>query len=243
MITGVYRFAGLDIQVESVFDAVHQLCKEYRSGGIPCFAVQVSDEDISAERQKALKDDIKRGREPVEWPDDYLETLTVYRKIAEILPEYDGFVFHGSAIAVASCGYVFTAKSGTGKSTHTRLWRELLGDRVVMVNDDKPVIRFLNDKPFVFGTPWDGKHHLSSNISVPLKGVCLLERSLKNHIRRIGKSEALPMLIQQTYRPAEQTAMAKTVALLDRLNVRFYRLGCNMDIGAAECSFDTMKEG
>ena len=100
----VYRFAGLDIQVESVHETVHQLCKEYRSDGIPCFAVKTDAADIESERKKAAREDIKEGREPFPWPDDYLETLAVYRKIAENLPEYDGFVFHGSAIAVDGQG-------------------------------------------------------------------------------------------------------------------------------------------
>lgn len=141
----VYRFAGLDIRIESVSDAVHQLCKEYRSDGIPCFAVRTDAEDIARER----------GAVP--WPEAYPETLAVYRKIAERLPEYGGFVFHGSAIAVDGQGYIFTAKSGTGKSTHARLWREMLGARAVMVNDDKPIIRVAEGAARVYGTHWDGR--------------------------------------------------------------------------------------
>ena len=239
----IYRLAGLVIQLESVHDAVHQLCMKYRFDGIPCFAVRTTTADIAYEREKAARADIKEGRGIIPWPDGYLETLAVYRRIAERLPEYGGFVFHGSAIAVDGCGYVFTAKSGTGKSTHARLWRELLGDRAVMVNDDKPIIRVTDGAPFVFGTPWDGKEHLSRNISVPLKAVCILERSAENRIREISKQEALPTLVRQAYRPFDPPALSKTVDLLDRLNVRYYRLGCNMDISAAELSFTSMKEG
>lgn len=70
-----------------------------------------------------------------------LEETAVYRKIADKMVDYDTFVFHGSVIAVEGQAYLFTAKSGTGKSTHTRLWREMLGDKAVMVNDDKPMLR------------------------------------------------------------------------------------------------------
>ena len=237
----VYRFAGLDIQVESVHETVHQLCKEYRFDGIPCFAVKTDAADIELEREKAVKEDIKEGREPILWMDGYLETLAVYRKIAEILPEYDGFVFHGSAIAVDRQGYIFTAASGTGKSTHARLWRELLGNRAVMVNDDKPIIRFVDGAPYVFGTPWDGKHHLSANITVPLKAICILERAKENSIHEITKRDALPMLIQQAYRPADPQALAKTLKLIYRMQARLYRLRCNMEISAAELSYGTMK--
>ena len=226
----VYRFAGLDIRIESVHDSVHQLCKEYRSGGIPCFAVRTAEEDIAFEREKAARDMIPST-------DESLETLAVYRKIAERLPEYGGFVFHGSCVAVDGEGYVFTAKSGTGKSTHARLWRELLGSRAVMVNDDKPIIRLLDNGYFVFGTPWDGKHRLSANIAVPLKTICILEQAAENSIQAITKREALPMLIQQAYRPADPLALSKTLSLVDQLRARFYRLRCNTDISAAELSY------
>ena len=110
-----------------------------------------------------------------------------------------------------------------------------------MVNDDKPLIRVTEDEAIVYGTPWDGKHRLSSNIAVPLKAICILERAEENHIVPITKSEALPMLIQQAYRPADPVALAKTLTLIDRLNVSFYRLSCNMDISAAVLSYNTMK--
>ena len=108
-------------------------------------------------------------------PDDYLETLAVCRRIAERMPEHDTFLFYGSCIAVDGAGYVFTAKSGTGKSTHTRLWREMLGVRAVMVNDDKPLIRIADDGSVIYDPPWDCNHHLSHNIAVPLKAICILE--------------------------------------------------------------------
>jgi len=242
-VRGVYRLAGLDIQIESVCETVHQLCKEYRSGGIPCFAVRTAEQDISCERAKAALEDEKEGRERVPWPDDYLETLAVYRKIAEKLPEHNTVLFHGSCVAVDGAGYLFTAKSGTGKSTHTRLWRELLGNRAVMVNDDKPLIRVSADGAVVYGTPWDGKHRLSRNIAVPLKALCILTRAAENHIEPITAAEAYPMLLQQVYRPADPAALTKTLELIDRLaaRVKLYRLGCNMQPEAAELSYNTMK--
>ena len=154
-------------------------------------------------------------------------------------------LFHGSGVAVDGAGYLFTAKSGTGKSTHTRLWRELLGDRAIMINDDKPLIRISDSGAIIYGTPWDGKHHLSNNIAVSLKAICILERAKENAILPVTREEALPMLIQQTYRPADPLTLAETLTLIDRLGmeVKLYRLRCNMDISAAKLSYGTMKEG
>ena len=239
----IYRFAGLDVRIESVFDAVHRLCQEYRSDGVPRFSVRTAEGDIALERDKAAAADLKAGREVVPWPDDYLETLAIYRKIAERLPDYDALLIHGSCICVDGDGYLFAAKSGTGKSTHARLWRELLGGRAAMVNDDKPMLRMTGNVAVAYGTPWDGKHHLSGNIAAPLKAICFLEQSPENHIREIAPSEALPALLGQVYRPADAAAMARTLNLVDRLAgcVKLYRLGCNMNIEAAQLAYETMR--
>ena len=229
---GLYRFADINIQISSLYPLVREICSSYSYNGEADFSVVSTQADIDFERSRS---------EFPEVSDAYLETLAVYRKIAEKIPDYNAFLFHGSAIALDGSAYIFTARSGTGKSTHARLWRELLGSRAVMVNDDKPLIRIQPDNSaVVYGTPWDGKHHLSSNIAVPVKAICILKQSSENHIRRISKVGAMPMLVQQAYRPHDQEAMSKTLALLSRLNVSLYHLDCNMEPGAAELSISTM---
>ena len=242
--TGFYRFAGRTVQVRSLYREVHDFCRDYRAEGTPAFTVVTVPGDIDFERKKSAREDRTAGRPVRAFPDWYLEELAVYRKIAERMPEYNTVLFHGSAIAVEGEGYLFTAKSGTGKSTHARLWRELLGERAVMVNDDKPLIRVTDAGAIVCGTPWDGKHRLSKNIAVPLRAICVLERAEKNRIQEMTISEVRPMLIQQTYRPANPAALAKTLTLLDKLtaSVKLYRLGCNMEQEAAEVAYLTMRE-
>jgi len=242
--TGVYRFADKNIKIESVCDDVHEYCKEYKSDSEPDFTVVTTINDIEYEKKRSASNDIYEGKSVVEYNDGYLEELAVYRKIAEKMPEYDTFLFHGSAVAVDGQAYLFTAKSGTGKSTHTRLWRKLLGERAVMVNDDKPLIRADERGVVVFGTPYNGKHHLGNNISVPIKAVCILERSEKNHIRQITKSEAYATILQQSYRPDNVAALSKTLILIDKMSeqVAFWRLGCNMELEAADISYNTMKK-
>ena len=232
--TNIYRFADVNVQVDAIHSAVSLLCTGYETQGTADFSVKTEQKDIGYERSRADRPDCS---------DAYLETLAVYRRIAERMPEYNAFLFHGSAIAVDGEAYLFTAKSGTGKSTHARLWREMLGERAVMVNDDKPLIRVHPDgAATVYGTPWDGKHRLSSNIAVPLRAICILEQAKENRIREIAREEALTMLLQQAYRPADPAALSKTLTLIDRMNVKLYRLGCRIDIEAAELSYNTMRE-
>ncbi|MBQ5311183.1 MAG: hypothetical protein ILP19_03990 [Oscillospiraceae bacterium] len=234
MMTGVYRIAGRIIEITSLLPDVHEYCREYRADGVPDIKVSTTQADIDYERGRSRTADGKTS-------DGYLEELAVYRRIAESMLCYDTFLFHGSCVSVDGQGYLFTAKSGTGKSTHTRLWREYLGERAVMVNDDKPLIRADKDGLTVFGTPYNGKHRLGADISVPLRAVCVIERAETNRIERIDRAQAYPVILQQIYRPDDPLLMQKTLSLADRLaEMPFYRLFCNMDIDAARISYEGM---
>lgn len=239
---GIYQIAGCNIKLRSLHREVHILCREFHSTQAPDFSVETAQKDIDFERERSVAEDIAAGLPIRSYTDGYLETLAVYRKIADKMPEYDTLLFHGSCVAVDGVGYLFTAKSGTGKSTHTRLWREVFGERAVMVNDDKPLIRITDTGATVFGTPWNGKHGLGENISVPLRAVCVLERAAENYIEKTDKKSVYPMLLQQTHRPRDGAKMAKMLTLVDRLaaNVGLYRLGCNMEIEAAKVAYEGM---
>lgn len=207
------------------------------------FSIVTTQSDIDFEREKSAREDIKEGIPIRHFSDAYLETLAVYRKIADHLLSRDTLLFHGSVIAVDGEGYLFTAKSGTGKSTHTRLWREYFGERAVMVNDDKPLLHITDSGVTAYGTPWDGKHRLSTNTAVPLKGICILTRDTTNHIEQAEPHDTYPMIVQQTNRSLTADGMKQTLSLIDRmLNVvPVYRLGCNMDIEAARVAYEGMQ--
>lgn len=233
---------GQTIEIHALNPYVKEFCKNYLTDSPVDFSIKILQSDIEFERQKSVHEDEIEGIPIRHFSDEYLETLAVYRKIAEKMPDYDTLLFHGSAIAVDGVGYLFTAKSGTGKSTHTCLWREQFGDRAIMVNDDKPLLKVLGSGVTVYGTPWDGKHRLSSNISVPLKAICILNRDSENHIEPFRKKDAWPMLLQQCYRPDDPEKMLKVLSLLDKLadNIDLYSLGCTMEPEAALVSYKGM---
>ncbi len=243
MITRTYRIAGKVISLSTIYPDTHTLCEGYEADAEPELSVSISQSDIDLEKQKSDAEYIYEGKHPRNFSQGLLEQTAVYRKIAEQMPYYDTFVFHGSVVAVDGVGYLFTAKSGTDKSTHTRLWREMLGDRAVMVNDDKPMIKLTDTGALVCGTPYNGKHHLGNNICVPLKAICILERGEHNSITPINKSEAYPMLLQQVYRPADMQSFAMTLSLIDKLSdmTALYKLSANMEPQAAEVAYNAMK--
>lgn len=227
------KIAETVVKITPIYSLIFEICRDYLTDEKPLFEIETTEKDL--EKERAMADG--------EYSMSYLETLAVYRKIVTKLVFYNIILVHGSAIAVDGKAYLFTAPSGTGKSTHTRMWREHFKDRAVMINDDKPLVRFKENGVFIYGTPWNGKHHLGNNISAPLEGVCILERAKENHIARINKKEAYPTLLAQIYRPVENSeAMIKTLQLADKfMNLPLYRLGCNISHEAAVIACEGMK--
>lgn len=238
------QLAGKTIRIEPLHEEIREYCKAYIVDDLAPVdvCVQIREADIAYEKQRAEREAGHTRWEKTAYSDAYLETLAVYRKIAEWMPMQGVVLLHGSVAAVDGNAYLFTAKSGTGKSTHTRLWRECFGSRAVMVNDDKPLIQVTEDGVYACGTPWDGKHRLSTNIRVPLIAVCILKRGTENRIREIPARDAYPMLLQQCYRPADVQSLGHTMALLDRImeQVSFYELFCNQDPEAAKVAYHGM---
>ena len=145
-----------------------------------------------------------------------------------------------ATVAVDGQAYLFTAACGTGKSTHTRLWREVFGERAVMVNDDKPFLKLTGDGVLAYGSPWTGKHGLGSNVCYPLKGICILKRGTENRIHRIGAEEARAMLRHQCFQPGEQPDAA--FPLVERLMelVPLWQMECTKERAAALTAWRAM---
>ena len=242
MIEFTMELASHAVAVRAFFESSRAYCRDHLTRRAPEATVEISREDLIRERELYARNEGSEGLSAGALPDAQLEITAIQRKVARILFDWDILLFHGSVVAVDGVAYLFTAKSGTGKSTHTRLWRELLGQRAVMVNDDKPFLQITKDGALVSGSPWNGKHRLSANISVPLQAICLLERGERNEIERIRPREALPALLQQSSRPEDGRRLPAYMELLDRLSglVPFYRLRCNMEPEAATVSYEAM---
>lgn len=160
------------------------------------------------------------------------------------LLNFGGFMLHSSAVEVDGKAYLFTAPSGTGKSTHTGLWLKLFGDRARIINDDKPAIRFIDGKAYAYGTPWSGKSDLNINTAVPIQGICVLERSENNFIELLDEGTAVFSVLNQTIRPRNAEYMNNLLTILDRViaSVPVWRMGCNISIEAAETAYNAMSQ-
>ena len=244
MVSFSIKIAGKIAAVHAFFESSKDYCKAYLISQAPDFTVTISQEDLVTEQEKAARTDIAEGKQVRDVTDAQLEITAIQRKIAQELVNHDTVLFHGSVVAVDGQAYLFTAKSGTGKSTHTRLWREMLGERAVMVNDDKPFLRVTDDGVVACGSPWNGKHRLGMDIQVPLKAICILERGQENKIVRIEPQEGLHMLLQQSNRPNDAKMMGTYLGMIDTIAkcVPLFRMRCNMDPEAAVMAYHAMAE-
>lgn len=228
------RVADHRIEIIPRYPQIRLLCRDYLCGeGRPEYSICVTEQEIRREQ---------RPDEP-EVPDGYLETLAVYRKLSEWMMDQDTILLHGSAVAVDGRAYLFTAPSGTGKSTHTRLWRETFGRKAVMINDDKPLLKIGKDEITVYGTPWNGKHRIGNNISAPLQGICVLRQGSTNQIRPLGKKEAFPALFNQIYRPSGDAGkMLHLLSMMDQLlKIPVWQMDCTISGEAAVMAYETMR--
>lgn len=236
------RIAGYTTRIISLFDSTRDYCRKYLSEETPEWDIAVTREDLAYEQEALRQEALEEGLRIRIFTDPFLERTAIQRKMAEYLFERDILMTHGSTVAVDGKAYLFTAKCGTGKSTHTRLWRQVFGQRAVMVNDDKPFLKLTEDGTLACGSPWSGKHGLDTNVTLPLQGICILTRGKENRIRRILPEEALPMLLHQSYCPQEQEKHARFEELVRQLAERtpLWHMECNMDPSAAEVSYDAM---
>lgn len=226
------RLSDIDIEITSRYDSVKRFAEKYLSEAEPQFSVSVTDEQIEAEKAVWESD----------CADDYAESICLYREIAERLPSLDRFVFHGAAISYGGRAFLFTAPSGTGKTTHIKLWREYIGNEVDIINGDKPIIRANGGDITVYSSPWSGKEGWNKNASAPLAALCIVKRGRENRIKKISAGSAITHLIRQIYLPKSREAKLKTLTLLDRLlaEVPVFVLECDISKEAVKTSFEAM---
>ena len=236
------KIAGQVAAVTSLFESTPHHFSKYLTDCAPDFSIAVQPDDLRFEQADADAEAAEEGFRQRNFPDPFLERAAIQRKFAEHLLEQEILLLHGSTLALDGQGYLFTARSGTGKSTHTRLWREVFGEKVQMVNDDKPFAQLTPEGVTVWGSPWSGKHGLDTNIGVPLAGICLLERGTENIIRPASPAEVKELL--KGFRPQTEVQVATYGALLDKLLQRanLWQLSCTKDPEAAKVAFEAMSK-
>lgn len=224
------EMAGLKIGIHNRFPHLERQCAAYVTDGKPDFEVAASPEAMETERARSAPG----------CSDGYLESIVICREIAVSLPSYDAFLFHAAVIEVGGLAYAFTAESGTGKSTHIRLWRRVYGDQVKIVNGDKPVLRFSPDGTLLaYGTPWAGKEGWQRRVAVPLQAVVFLERGKTDAVFDLPKDEAAVRIMRQILLDGDAETVGAELALIDRMlmQTEIKQLFCTPTENAARVAY------
>lgn len=152
-------------------------------------------------------------------------------------------LFHAAAVSLDGKGYMFLGKSGTGKSTHARLWIQNL-QGVELMNDDNPAVRVKADgTATVYGTPWSGKTPCYRNISAPLGGVVLLSQAPYNKITRLNGIGAYAAVVASISGKRWDSKIADGLHETENAlaaGVPMWHLACLPDADAAHLCKDTI---
>lgn len=227
----IYKIADLNIEINPKYEKTSKQLAAY-----------ITDEKTADFCVEAEQSEIDRL--VADGGIDYLSESCIINTLVcrEILDNYDGLFFHSSALMFDGKAYIFSAPSGTGKSTHTALWRKHFGGRVQMINDDKPIIRKKDGVFYVYGTPWMGKSNIGANISAPLKAVFLLERDSKNYAEKVSAGRVFAKLLEATLISKKQDRMSKILELYDEIfsAVDLYLLHCTISDDAVTAAYDAI---
>ena len=210
------KVAGRVVEINTIYRNTLWLCRDFFTDEEADFSITSTQEDIDSDRSV-----LRHENNDVLFQDGIVEYNVILRKISEELLDYNTLLIHGAAVAVDKEVYLFTAPSGTGKTTHVLKWLENCQNAFV-VNGDKPFV--VMDKkeefPVVCGSPWAGKEKMYTNIMLPLKAIIIMERNEDNYIQQISFIEAFPDLYKQVYRPQNELKMKKTLDLLKHFNFK-----------------------
>ncbi len=230
------KIAEIIVLIDNQYEYVQKLCRNYIVDSCSKWDmhIKITEEEIELEKKLAKKE-VSSG---------YAEGICVYRCICKQLPiQFNSFLMHCAVIEYEGQGYAFAAKSGTGKSTHVSLWQKKFGDSVRIINGDKPIMRFVENRLYAYGTPWCGKEGYNVNTSVPLKAICFIERAKINTIHPIQAEDAVMRIFHQILSPEDIQTVDALFPLLDKMlqQVPCYVLGCNISEEAAEVAYNGMK--
>ena len=230
MVTFRITIANKILEINAFNETTKKYCSHFLSEEEPNYVITMTEEDLRNESSNSSDGHVYVSE----------EISALYRKIADLFVEDNIIVFHGSSFSVNNNGFIVTARSGVGKSTHSKLLEQYIGEDFKYINDDKPLLE-VNDEITIFSNPWNGKERRGNNISAPIRTIMFLSRSEEPNFRKIvDKQEIYIKLLSQIYLPKEKSKREKALKLVDKLlrNVNFYEINVNTDIESAKMTYE-----
>lgn len=229
-----YKIADVVVEMQQQFDETAYWYAPYLYNGEeePEFSINVNDEEINYLVTEGV------GITP-----SIAENMVLGNKFNRRLMKFFGSYIHSSAMVFDGKAYLFSAPSQTGKSTHTKKWLNRFGDRVKIINDDKPSFRFINGKCIVYGTPFAGGTDVQLNTSAELGALVFIERAEENSLEKLPTSRAVSLLISQSPGRANERIGDRQLEMFSMLLSKYpaYLLRCNMDDSAVDTALGILQ--
>lgn len=231
-----YKIADLIVEYTAKYDDLKRLSDQFIYNGEreTDITLSVTDKQLENMLSRSVEGTTISG----------IENLAMSSEFNRAAIKYGVMLVHSSALIYNNEAYLFSADSGVGKSTHTKLWLKAFGDKVHIMNDDKPVVRLYDDHAQAYGTPFDGGSGIALNESYPLKAIIFVERGEENSVRIPDNKEIIQKLYFQTARMVDRKTAEKMLLNIEKLLslTKFYVLTCNMDISAAYTAYNSIIE-
>ena len=227
-----YRIAGLVTDLDCDYPRTIRQAEAYREDTQEEPAIRIPNQREKIPQYRHLNPELSL--------EDWEYVLTCQEFYLQLL-DHQGMMVHASAVVLDGKAYLFSADSGTGKSTHTQLWLKRFPDAYIL-NDDKPAVRLQEGRLYAYGTPWSGKTDWNVNQTVPLGGLVFLQRSEQNWVRPASGSQMVNNLLKQTLRRLSAPRMEKMLDMADALlrNTKVLELGCNISLDAVDTVYQAL---
>lgn len=229
-----FLIAGLKTQYHIRGELLRQRSEPYRA--------DFCDEETDV-RLNIKEDFLRMKKEKIPYlTDDEHEYMWTCEAFYNELLRHGGMMLHSSCVEKDGYAYLFSARSGTGKSTHTHFWLEKLPNTRI-INDDKPALVGENGEWYAWGTPFSGKTDENINIRVPVRAIVFLHRSQENTVERMNASDAVPFLLEQTINPVDKSLALNMLTTADLVlrKVPVFSLGCNLDPQSAVTAYNEIE--
>ena len=230
MISFKIKIANIVLLINAFNETTKRYCKDFLCDEKEDYEITMCEQD--------LKNEVLEGSNGHVYVNEEISAL--YRKIADLFVERNIIVFHGSSFKVNNYGFIVTARSGVGKSTHVNLLEQYIGDDFNYINDDKPLVK-VNDDIIIYSSPWNGKERRGNNTSAPLKAVLFLNRGIDNTYKSIiNKEEIYIRLLSQIYLPRDKDKREKALKIVDALlkKINFYKINVNKELESAKMTYE-----
>ena len=225
------KICDMFIGIDCIYKETENFCRDYIvTDQSPDLTVTSTPEDI--ENEIALYP---------EYPPQYHELIVIFRKLTEALLPYGIFFLHSAIVEKDGKGYIFTGKSGAGKSTHAGLWEKYIPGATI-INGDKPFIKKEDDRFFAYGNPWAGKEGKHADKKAKISAVCFIKQGTENIISELNSAFIISKIFDQVSYPKTRENTDLLLKLLDSFisTLPFYELECDISEDAVKVAHEKM---